>query len=354
MHPTHLSNIGEIRQPGGDREQSSPPSPIRAIAALVLVLALLSGCSGIGQTTSGDSAEPASGGSVADVGGDVAEEGAISNPEDVSRSDLGSSEKYRVREAAIGLKVDNIAEAAAHVRRIAVAAGGSVLNENFGDDYYGPASTTIDRYGSITISVPSDRLDATIDELTKLGDVRTRSSNSQDVEAEFVDVEARIATLEASIARMRDLMTRTDDIDQIVQLETALSSRQADLDSLQARLNSLSARIAMSPVSVMLTTTDDLGEPTGGFLGALKDSWEAMKTSAGILVTAAGALLPWVVVGALAVWGLWALRKVLRRRRARTHPTPAEPVNPTQPVNPSEPVNPAQPTGHTDTTQRTS
>ena len=343
MPPTHLRTNGRIRQAGSDHEQSGPPHlPIRAIAALVLVLALLSGCSGIGQGTSGDSAEPASGGAVADIGGDVAEEGVAPAPGDVGLSDLGSNEKYRVREAAIGLKVDNIAEAAAHVRRIASAAGGSVLNESFGDDYYGPASTTIDRYGSITISVPSERLDATIDELTNLGEVRTRSSNSEDVEAEFVDVEARIATLEASIARMRDLMSRTDDIDQIVQLETALSNRQADLDSLQARLNSLSARIAMSPVSVMLTTTDDLGEPTGGFLGALKDSWEAMKTSAGILITAAGALLPWVVVGALAGWGLWALRKALRRRRAETHLKPTEPTPHTEPTPQAEPSEPTR------------
>lgn len=351
MTPHHSPQRDPGRPHPSDPQQPTPPRrSLRLLSALAVVLALLTGCSGLAQETSGDSADAPAGGAVADFGGDVVEEGAAASAADLAKTEVGVGQEYLVREAAIGLKVDDIAEAAGQVRRIATAAGGSVVNESFGDDYYGPASTTIDRYGSMTISVPSEQLDATIDELTRLGEVRTRSSNSQDVEAEFVDVEARIATLEASIARMRELMTQTDDIDQIVKLETALSSRQADLDALQARLNSLSARIDMSPVSVMLTTTDDLGEPTGGFLGALKDSWEAMKTSTGILITAAGALLPWVIVGALAIWALWALRKSLRRRRAQTqvthvaHTPGAHPAQTrlTQPVPPTDPEH-AQP-----------
>lgn len=305
------------------------------LAAVAVMTLLLAGCS-TGQDTSDEGAAPvAGGGAPADYGADKAEQDAASIADQQAPSDLTGSQEYRVREAAIGLKVDDIAQAAAQVRRIAAEADGSVVNESFGDDYYGPARTTIDRYGSITIAVPSERLDATMEALSQLGEVRTRSSNSQDVEAEFVDVEARIATLEASIERMRDLMTQTNDIDQIVKLETALSSRQADLDALQARLNSLSARIAMSPVTVMLTTTDDLGEPNGGFIGALEDAWEAMKTSAGILVTAAGALLPWVIVGGLGVWALvWAIRRNERRRQAkataasRTQPQSATDVTP--------------------------
>lgn len=314
-------------RPGSLRRHLS----MRMIVAVAMVLALVTGCSALDQGASSDGGEPVAGSAGIDVGADMAQEAAAASPVQRVETDLAVSQEYLVREAAIGLKVDDIAEAAGRVRQIAAAAGGSVINESFGDDYYGPARTTIDRYGSITIAVPSERLDATIDELTQLGEVRTRSSNSQDVESEYVDVEARIATLEASIERMRDLMTQTNDIDQIVKLETALSSRQADLDSLQARLNALSARIAMSPVSVMLTTTDDLGEPTGGFLGALKDSWEAMKTSAGILLTAAGALLPWVVVGGLGTWALvWVIRRAQGRRRDRAASEQQYPAAPPQ------------------------
>ena len=246
-------------------------------------------------------------------------------------TDVAPSQDYMVREASLGLKVDAILDAAVQVRQIASAAGGSVTSESFGDEYYGPASTGIDRYGSLTISVPSASLDEVMAQLSELGEVRTRSSNAYSVQDEYVDVEARIATLTASIDRMRDLMAQTDDIDQIVKLETALSSRQADLDALQARLNALQSSIAMSPVNVMLTTTNDLGEPQGGFVDAIKSSWSALTQSARALLIVAGALLPWLVVGGLVGAVVWWLVKRLRGHRA-AKAAAAAPPRPTQPA----------------------
>ena len=311
----------------------------RLIAIGVASAALLTGCS-VGGSSS-DSAEPALGGYSEEglVGMDAAavEEEARaadggSTAQDMAAPEaVSSSSDYLVREASLGIKVDTIADAATRVREIAFDAGGSVTSEQFGDGFYGPAESDITRYGTMTISVPSDELEATIEQLTELGEVRSRSSNAYDVQDEYIDVEARIATLEASIGRMRALMDRTEDIEQIVALETALSARQADLDSLQARLNSLDQRIAMSPISVMLTTTDDLGEPEGGIIGALKDAWNAFTTSAAVLITTIGALLPWLVVGAFGLWALLAAVRAVRRRRertasARTTPEPGVPT----------------------------
>lgn len=308
------------------------------IAIGVASAALLTGCSGAGSS---DSAEPgiayseeveSRGG----IGPDMAaEDAARAMDGDMSVQDVVSGSDYLVREASLGIKVDSIADAAMRVREVAIGAGGSVTSEQFGDSLYGPTGTDIDRYGTMTISVPSDELDATVTRLTELGEVRTRSSNAYDVQDEYVDVEARVATLEASIDRMRALMDRTEDIEQIVALETALSARQADLDSLQARLNSLDQRIAMSPITLMLTTTDDLGEPDGGIIAALKDAWNAFTTSAAVLITTIGALLPWLVVGALGLWVLIALVRRFERRRqakaaAQERPAPAGP--PAQPV----------------------
>ena len=290
--------------------------------------ALLTGCGGFGSSDSGApepgvySEDSAVGGDAASLGAAVDESAARASDGDVGAQDVVSSD-YLVREATLGIKVETIDAAAARIREIAVAAGGSVMSEQFGDGFYGPEGTDITRYGTMTISVPSDRLDATMTQLTELGEVRTRSSNAYDVQDEYIDVEARIATLEASITRMRALMERTEDIKQIVELETALSARQADLDSLQARLNSLDQRIETSPITVMLTTTDDLGEPDGGIIGALKDAWNAFTTSAALLITAVGALLPWLLVGALGFWALLAVVRAVRRRRERTAATPA-------------------------------
>ncbi|MGA8047543.1 MAG: DUF4349 domain-containing protein [Dermatophilaceae bacterium] len=300
-------------------------SMARIVAVTAAVAALLTGCSASTMSDSGgDSAEPGvavfSGES--DDGGVAAEDSARTAVDPISPPGVAGDPQYQVREASLGIKVDSISDAAARVRQIASDAGGSVTSEQFGDVLYGPADSAIDRYGTMTISVPSEQLDAALDQLSGLGEVRTRSSNAYDVEDEYVDVEARIATLEASIARMRDLMEQTEDVEQIVSLETSLSARQADLDSLQARLNSLQSRIAMSPVFITLTTTDDLGEPDDGIIGALKDAWDAFTRSAALLITTVGALLPWLLLGGLAAWLLVVLvRRIRRRQRPGAVPT---------------------------------
>lgn len=292
----------------------------RVLAVAAASAVLLTGCSSSGVFSPGSDSAGAPSFEEHSAGAADRAESAEGSPAEGSGSEnLAAAEQYLVREATIGLKVDAIGEAAGKVRAIAAGAGGTVTEERFGDEVYGPARESIERYGTMTISVPSDKLDATIEELTKVGDVRTRSSSAYSVQDEYVDVEARIATLTASIDRMRALMSRTEDIKQIVELETALSARQADLDSLQARLNSLKASISMSPITVILTTTSDLGQPDDGFLAALKNAWNGFTRSAAVLVTTIGVLLPWVLVGGLGVALLiWALQRVRRRR-----PTPA-------------------------------
>jgi uncharacterized coiled-coil protein SlyX len=315
----------------------------RIVAVTAAVAALLTGCSGSTMSDSGgDAAEPGvpvfSG--EADPGavqGGAAEDSARAGTDPLPSPGVAGDTQYQVREASLGIKVDSISDAAARVRQIASDASGSVTSEQFGDVLYGPADSTIDRYGTMTISVPSEQLDAALDQLSGLGEVRTRSSNAYDVEDEYVDVEARIATLEASIARMRDLMEQTEDVEQIVSLETSLSQRQADLDSLQARLNSLQNRIAMSPVFITLTTTDDLGEPDDGIVGALKDAWNAFTRSAAVLITSVGAVLPWLLVGGLATWLVLGLMRRFRGRR-RTQPAAAPAASEPETPAASEPA----------------
>ena len=293
----------------------------KLLPAVLATLLLITGCSAVGVGASDAGMPPADVDLSAESDGAQAVGGseAAGDQSGTAPLEVGPKE-YLVREAQLGIKVDDVMAAAAQVREIASAVGGSVTNESFGDGYYGDMGG-IEQYGSLTVSVPSDTLDATLSRISEVGEVQSRSTNAYSVQNEYVDVEARIATLSASIGRMRDLIEQTDDIDQIVRLESALSARQADLDSLQARLNALSGSIAMSPVDVRLTTTGDLGASQTGISVAFKDAWNGFTTSAAALIRTVGVLLPWVVVGGLGLWLLvWLINRIGSRsaRAART------------------------------------
>jgi hypothetical protein len=250
------------------------------------------------------------------------------------------SSQYLARRAQLSLKVKNIAQAAAAVRSASAAAGGLVIAENIGGSS-GPTPVegsrmTANTYGEITVSVPADRLDSFLDDVSRLGTVISRQSSSEDVKQQYIDTDARLKTMRASVDRVRALMARATDIGQVVALESELARREADLEALESQMAALKDSIARSPVQVSLTTDPSVVKTDEtGFLAGLKRGWTAFTASASVLVTVIGAVLPFAVVAALVAYPLsiW-----LRRRRA------ARLTSPTPPMTTSTPAS-ADPTG---------
>jgi hypothetical protein len=174
----------------------------------------------------------------------------------------------------------------------------------------------------MVLSVPADKLDGVLTELSRLGSVSYRSSQTEDVTETYVDAQARVQPARDSITRVRALLAKATDLQQVVLLESELSRRQADLDSLVRRLADLERRTTNSDVTLTLWTaaTTPVVAATGDDVGSrLRGAWEGLLTSATVIVTGLAALLPWIVVAGLAA--LVVVR--LRRRRAAASPTPA-------------------------------
>lgn len=231
------------------------------------------------------------------------------------------------RRADIALTVPDVDAAAARVRSIAAAAQGIVLSESVSSE---PELPETGGFSTITISVPGDRLDATLDQVARVGEVHSRNTSTTDVTAQFVDTESRVATMQASVERVRALMGEATRIADIVSLEAELSRRQSDLESLQSQLAALKDAVALSPVEVRLSTDEAVLEDADddtGFLAGLAAGWGAFTTSVTVLLTAVGAVLPFALVAALVVvpLALW-----LRRRGARPiAPVTSQPEHPT-------------------------
>ena len=238
-------------------------------------------------------------------------------------ADLAAADKL-VRTASLQVQVDDVEAKATEARQIALAAGGMVVSENSSSVPMGDGG--VDKQGSrstMALAVPSDTLDRVLDELGKLGTTVQRSSSARDVTSTYVDTQSRISTMKASLDQLRALLAKTTDLNQIIALETEIARRQADLDSLQAQLNALDKKVAMSTVSVTLVTAANVVVPeedSSGFLGGLKSGWKAFLGASSGVLTALGAVLPFVVLLAIvAVPLLW-----WRRRRSAQQPaTPA-------------------------------
>jgi len=318
------------------------------IATSALTALLLSGCSAGGSTsTSNDAAvgggAPAQGRTQLDSAPE-AKSGAVAPgaPADASKpgSAVVSVGPKLTKSASLELRVKDISVAAAQVRSIATGLRAQVLSEQIGtggpgdpvplSGNEGSSSQPGDAFGfgTLTLSVPADELDAALDQLGKIGTVLQRNTSSQDVTSQYVDTESRLKTMRASVDRVRALMAQAKDLGQVVALESEMSRRQADLESLESQLAALKDSVERSTLAVSLRTPGNETVTENGFLAGLRSGWDAFAASAEGLFTGVGAVLPFAVffalVGSPLVW--W-----LRRHRANRPPAAPAPGGPEAP-----------------------
>jgi hypothetical protein len=178
------------------------------------------------------------------------------------------------------------------------------------------------------LSVPAESLDKVLTELSRIGSVSYRSSQTQDVTDTYVDTKARIEPMRDGIERVRALLAKTTDLQQVITLESELTRRQADLDSLTQRLAQLDQMTTTSDVTLTLWTdaTTPAAGSDEGITGGLRTAWDSLLGSVIVILTGLAALLPWLVV-LVPVTLL-----VLRYRRRHAVVAPAVPVAPAAPA----------------------
>ena len=295
-------------------------------AGLALALAgVLAGCSGSSQGSgaAGAVSAPGSGGTAASdkaaaAGPDAAAAPGAANGSTAQSTVAIALRPALIRTAELTVVVDDVPAEAAAAGAAARAAGGAVA----GDDRSGSGP---DAHATLVLKVPPEKMDAMLDQLGRLGHEQSRSSSTQDVTQDVADVDARVASMQASIARVRAILSRAERIGDVVSVEGELSRRTTELESLQARQRALAGQVHYATIT-LLVEADRAAAPAapadrGGFAGGLRDGWHAFTAALGWVLTAVGALLPFLLL-AVPVAVAWA---ALRRRRLTAAPSAPAP-----------------------------
>jgi hypothetical protein len=306
------------------------------LAAAVLVVLLgalgLAGCSaGGGDDASSWAVDAESGEAGAAApeeasGGDAAGGGQGEAAEDSDGSvgviDPGSGDRQVVT-ATLDVAVDDVADAAAQVRRLALTAGGSVAAES--------SSGGESPRAEITVRVPVEDTTEVMADVAGLGEEVSRTTDSEVVETRLVDLESRTATQRAGVERIRALLEQAETLEDVLRLEAELTRRQSELESVDAQRAALQDMAAMSTLTVTLTLPDDAEapeEPLPPFLRGLDAGWQALVASTTVVLVVVGGLLPFVVVLAVGAGLLLAALRLVRRGRAGADSTREQPGQP--------------------------
>lgn len=292
------------------------PSTLTWASAAVLVGLLLAGCSASADSAQDGGAAPAD---VAAGGDSAAKDEAAA-----VAADGGSPNEARlvVQTGSVWVEADDPLAAARELATYVERSGGRVDSRS-----ESAASANDVATASLTVRVPAAKVSATIDELGKLGRVSNVDLRVEDVTDAAQDLDARIHALELSVARMEALMTSATTTKDLLDAESALSSRQGDLESLRSQRARLQGQVSLSTIDVTVsgpgTLPVETAESSGTFLSGLEAGWDALVSTISVTMVVLGAVLPWLVV--VGLLGLVVLA-VRRWRRPATTPPEREPV----------------------------
>lgn len=318
--------------------------------ALFAATAVLAGCSGAADSSSGMAesgvagemaqADSAEGGAAAPsyqasdeasasgdrVGGDTAGE-SFPAPAGVGALPTG---RQVIRTADISLAIpvkadrpdgtvsdealaDAAANAARAVRALVTLPGGYVAGSDGGG-----ATVTV------TLRIPAGSYDSVMERLGAIGRITARAESTVDVTGQMIDLESRLATMQASVNRLRSLMAEAKTMQEVISLESSLTEREADLESLQRSRAGLADQVALSTISVTVAAVPATEEPEpevpaehSAFVRGLLAGWHGLVSVGRVAAAIAGALLPFLPLIAVIVAIVWWM---LRRRTHRALP----------------------------------
>ncbi|TJZ81615.1 DUF4349 domain-containing protein [Rhodococcus oryzae] len=272
-----------------------------ALATILILTALLAGCSG-GEPEQSQSESQSSLTAGADAG--IAPDAKLA-PAPAE----GLAERQEVTTGTVSLIATDPIDAGRTVVRIVEDAGGRV-----DDRTERPRTDDTEPSSSLTVRIPADRLTATLDEISDLGEVTGVSVSKSDVTMQTQDLDARIGALQASVTRLQGLIATAANTADLIEAENALSERQAELDSLVAQRRALADQVELATISIDITTDGPDSADPDSFWDGVVAGWHALLSALHGLIVFLGRAVPWVGFGALVVLVGYAVVRLVRRR----------------------------------------
>ncbi len=194
------------------------------------------------------------------------------------------------------------------------------------------------RSGTWTVRVPQKHFEAFMDAAVKFGEVRSRTTNSQDITDAYHDSSARMKADETEEKSLLGLLEKTQGkVEDILKVREQLRTVRGQIEQRKSQLQRWDKDVDRATVTVKLLDRRDYTPPLlpdfGSTVGrTFTGSIDALVTFGKAIVLVAVALAPWLVIlGLLGAPGFVMWR---RRRRANGRVPEASFVSPIEEMPP--------------------
>jgi hypothetical protein len=221
----------------------------------------------------------------------------------------GRRAREQVRSAMLTLAVPrrDIDGAADQVSQISSDLGGFVASSN----------VSTDGFGELHLRVPSNRLDAAIQRLRRVGRVRNLTRRTDDITSTVVSARERLADARAERKALLTQLASAVTVNETESIRARLEIVSREIAAARNRLRRVNNQANFADVFVTLAARGAVDEDDGGAWtpgDAFRDALRVLEVAAGVALIAAAVLLPLALIWLLA----WLARRgITRRRRER-------------------------------------
>ncbi len=220
--------------------------------------------------------------------------------------DPGQRIAYR---SDIAVRVRRVAAARDEAIKLIQTVGGFVFSESA--SYQGSPEV------SLSLRVPPNQFQPMLGQLSFLGTLLDQNVTAEDVTQQVTDLDGRLKTATASADRLRGLLAKAAATSDIVSIEAELQRREQEIESVQGQINAVASRVNYATINLKLVErgTAKVSTNIPGFRRGLHNGWVAFINVGKGLLTALGAVLPFLPFVVLAL-----LLRMAYRRWRRAHP----------------------------------
>ena len=186
-------------------------------------------------------------------------------------------------------------------------------------------TTVVDRHASYTLRIPADQFEAFLSETSSVGNVLSVNRYVENVTSTYTDYEARLSSLRTQEDRLLAMLEKSEDVDSLIALEQRLADVRYETESIERNLRNLDLQVRYSTVSLELdevelyTPTVAVQRTFGEKLSdAFSDGWRSFGRSLQRFVLDLTEALPTLLLLAvLAVVILVLVRRCIKKSRAK-------------------------------------
>lgn len=219
-----------------------------------------------------------------------------------------TADQMIVQTSSIDLEVQDVTGALDSITSIATAHGGYIgsmsVNTRSGDRLYGLA----------TMRVPASSFDPVIEEIKKLGAVKSQSLQADDVTEEYIDLQARRDALSGQLVQYQRIMEKAENVSEILEVQQAIERVQVELDRIDGRLKYLDNRVDYATITVSVHEPEGVGTGGGFSITSVINDGIAglLAVTAGIVIVVIS-LVPFIILAGIA----YLVYRVWKRRQAK-------------------------------------